>query len=198
MANMELIKELREKTGASISYCKEALEATQGDVEKAIEYLRKKGLAQAEKKAGRETRQGIIHSYIHLGGRIGVMIELNCETDFVARTEDFKKLANELCLQIAFDSPKYISREDVPQEIVEKEKEIIREQLKDMNKPPQVIEKIVEGKLEDFYKRVCLLELPYIRDDKRKVIDIVKDSIAKLGENITIKRFVRFEVGEKE
>ncbi len=197
MSNLDLIKELREKTGASISYCKEALENSNNDLEKAIEYLRKKGLAQADKKMGREARQGIIHSYIHLGGRIGVLIELNCETDFVARTEDFKKLANELCLQIAFDSPKYVSREDIPQEVVEKEKEIIKEQLKELNKPENVIEKIVEGKLEEFYKKSCLVDLPYIRDDKRKVHDIVKDYIAKLGENIIIRRFVRFEVGEK-
>lgn len=197
MSNLDLIKELREKTGASISYCKEALEKTEYDMEKAIEYLRKKGLAQADKKMGREARQGIIHSYIHLGGRIGVMIELNCETDFVARTEDFKKLANELCLQIAFDSPRYISREDVPKEVIEKEKEIIKEQLKELNKPDNVIEKIVEGKLEDFYKKNCLVDLPYIRDDKRKVQDLIKEYIAKLGENIIISRFVRFEVGEK-
>ncbi len=197
MANMELIKELREKTGAGVSYCKEALENCDNDIEKAIEYLRKKGLAQAEKKIGKEARQGIIHSYIHLGGRIGVMLELNCETDFVARTEDFKKLANELCLQIAFDSPKYISREEIPEDILNKEKDIIREQLKDMNKPDQVIEKIIEGKMEDFYKKVCLFDLPYIRDDKRKVDDIIKDYIAKLGENIVVRRFVRFEVGEK-
>jgi len=197
MANMELIKELREKTGASISYCKEALENTNNDIDKAIEYLRKKGLAQAEKKSGREARQGIIHSYIHLGGRIGVMLELNCETDFVARTEDFKKLANELCLQIAFDSPRYVSRDEIPEDVINKEREILKEQLKDMNKPPQVIEKIIEGKMEDYYKKVCLVDLPYIRDDKRKVEDIIKDFIAKLGENIVIRRFVRFEVGEK-
>jgi len=197
MANMELIKELREKTGASISYCKEALESCDNDIEKATEYLRKKGLAQAEKKVGKEARQGIIHSYIHLGGRIGVMLELNCETDFVARTEDFKKLANELCLQIAFDSPKYVSRDEIPEEELNKEKDIIKDQLKDMNKPPQVIEKIIEGKMEDYYKKVCLVDLPYIRDDKRKVDDIVKDYIAKLGENIVIRRFIRFEVGEK-
>jgi len=197
MANMELIKELREKTGAGVSYCKEALENCDNDIEKAIEYLRKKGLAQAEKKIGKEARQGIIHSYIHLGGKIGVMLELNCETDFVARTEDFKKLANELCLQIAFDSPKYISREEIPEDILNKEKDIIKEQLKDMDKPPQVIEKIIEGKMEDFYKKVCLIDLPYIRDDKIKVDDIIKNYIAKLGENIVVRRFVRFEVGEK-
>ena len=195
--SMDLIKELREKTGAGVSHCKEALVETGGDIEKAIEYLRKKGLASAEKKMGREAKEGIVHSYIHLGGKIGVMIELNCETDFVARTDDFKKLANELCLQIAFDAPEYISREDVPQEIIEKEKEIIREQLKEMNKPPHIIEKIIEGKLNDFYAKHCLLELPYIRDEKIKVQDLIKEYISKLGENIVVKRFVRFQIGEE-
>ena len=189
-----LVKELRDKTGISIMECKKALEACEGDIDKAIEWLRKKGLEMAKKRQGRSTNEGIIDSYIHAGGRIGVLLELACETDFVARTEDFKKLAHELCLQIAAMAPQAIRPEDLPKEVVEKEKEIYREQMKD--KPKDKLEKIIEGKLKKFYKEVCLLHQPYFRDEKQTVADLIKSVIAKVGENIEVKRFVRFEVGE--
>ncbi|MCS7163469.1 MAG: translation elongation factor Ts [Thermodesulfovibrio sp.] len=192
----QMVKELREKTGAGMMECKKALEASGGDFNKAIEILRQKGLATAQKKASREAREGIIASYIHMD-KIGVMLELNCETDFVARNEEFKQLAKDIAMQIAATNPQYIQREDIPQEVIEKEKEIYRSQIKG-NKPPQVIEKIVEGKLEKFYEEMCLLDQPFIKDPEKKIKDLISEKVAKFGENIKIKRFVRFQVGQTQ
>ncbi len=175
--------------------CKKALQEADGDFDKAIEILRKKGAAKAAKKAGRATGEGIITSYVHFNGRIGVLLELNCETDFVARTDEFKELAYNLAKQVAAMSPRWVSREDVPGEVIEKEKEIYREQLKNSGKPENVVEKIIEGKLEKFFQENCLLEQDYIFDDKKKVKDVITEAIGKIGENIRVSRFVRMEVG---
>jgi len=192
----KLVKTLREMTGAGMLECKSALEEANGDLELAVEILRKKGVAKAAKKAGRETKEGLIHAYIHAGGRIGVLLELNCETDFVARNELFKELANEIALQIAAMKPQYVKREDVPREVVEKEGEIAREAAIAEGKPPHIAEKIAEGKLEKFYKEVCLYEQPYIKDDKKTVEELIKEYIAKIGENIQVRRFCRYELGD--
>ncbi len=192
----KLVKTLREMTGAGVLECKKALEETGGNLEEAVELLRKRGIAKAAKKAGRETKEGIIHAYIHAGGRIGVLLELNCETDFVARNEVFKELANELALQIAAMRPQYVSRDTVPKEVIEKEGEIAREAALAEGKPEHIAEKIAEGKVEKFLKEVCLLEQPYIKDDKKTVEDLIKEYIAKLGENIQVRRFTRYELGE--
>jgi len=192
----ELLKELRERTGISIMECKKALEESGGDIEKAIEVLRKKGYARAKEKMDRETGEGLIYAYIHLDGKIGVLVEVNCETDFVARNEEFRELAKNIAMQIAAANPKYISTEDVPAEEVEKEKSIIREQLKDSKKPAEIIERIVQGKLSKFFEEVCLLEQPFIRDDKIKVREFIASHIAKFGENIRVRRFARFELGK--
>ncbi|MGA1843585.1 MAG: translation elongation factor Ts [bacterium] len=191
------VKDLRIKTGAGFMECKQALQETGGDSEKAVEYLRKKGISTAAKKAGRETSQGLIHSYIHGNGRIGVLLEVNCETDFVARTPDFKEFAKDMAMQIAAFSPLYVKREDVPSELIEKEKEIYKSQMEDGKKPPQIIDKIVSGKIDkNFFAKVCLLEQAFVRDDKRTVKEVLTERIAALGENINIRRFVRFELGE--
>jgi elongation factor Ts len=192
----KLVKTLREMTGAGMLECKSALEEANGDLELAVEILRKKGVAKAAKKAGRETKEGLIHAYIHAGGRIGVLLELNCETDFVARNELFKELANEIALQIAAMKPQYVKREDIPREVVEKEGEIAREAAVAEGKPAHIAEKIAEGKLEKFYKEVCLYEQPYIKDDKKTVEELIKEYIAKIGENIQVRRFCRYELGE--
>ncbi|WP_456384637.1 translation elongation factor Ts [Persephonella sp.] len=192
----KLVKTLREMTGAGILECKKALEETGGNLEEAVELLRKRGIAKAAKKAGRETKEGLIHAYIHAGGRVGVLLELNCETDFVARNETFKELANELALQIAAMRPQYVSRDTVPKEVIEKEGEIAREAALAEGKPEHIAEKIAEGKVEKFLKEVCLLEQPYIKDDKKTVEDLIKEYIAKLGENIQVRRFTRYEIGE--
>ncbi|MCX7759925.1 MAG: translation elongation factor Ts [Hydrogenothermaceae bacterium] len=192
----KLVKTLREMTGAGMLECKAALEEANGDLEQAVEILRKKGVAKAAKKAGRETKEGLIHSYIHAGGRIGVLLELNCETDFVARNELFKELANEIALQIAAMKPQYVKREDIPREVVEKEGEIAREAAIAEGKPAHIAEKIAEGKLEKFYKEVCLYEQPFIKDDKKTVEELIKEYIAKIGENIQVRRFCRYELGE--
>ena len=191
----QMVKKLRDMTGAGMMDCKKALQEADGDFDKAIEILRKKGAAKAAKKAGRATGEGIITSYVHFNGRIGVLLELNCETDFVARTDEFKELAYNLAKQVAAMSPRWVSREDVPQEVIEKEKEIYREQLKNSGKPENVIEKIIEGKLEKFFQENCLLEQDYIFDDKKKVKDVITEAIGKIGENIRVSRFVRLEVG---
>lgn len=191
------VKELRNRTGAGMMDCKKALEETGGDMEKAIEYLRMKGLAAAAKKAGRVTKEGLVEAYIHGGGRIGVLIEVNCETDFVARTEDFKALVHDLAMQVAAARPRYVKREDVPEEVIEKEKSILRAQALNEGKPEKVIEKIVAGRLEKFYQETCLLEQPFIKDMERTVKDLIAEKIAKLGENIEVRRFARFEVGEE-
>jgi elongation factor Ts len=191
----ELVKNLREKTGAGMMECKKALTESSGDFEKAIDLLRQKGLATALKKSGRAASEGLIESYIHMG-KIGTMVEVNCETDFVARTDDFKELAKDIAMHVAAASPQYLSREDVPQGVIEREKEIYRAQVAD--KPPQVVEKIIEGKLEKFFADACLLDQVFIKDpdQKMKVKDLVTEKIAKLGENIIIRRFARFQLGE--
>jgi elongation factor Ts len=179
--------------------CKAALEASKGDLQGAIEFLRKKGLADAAKKQHREARDGVVHAYIHPGSKLGVLIEVNCETDFVARTEDFQALVKDLAMQVAgVPSTTYVSRDEVPGAVVEKEREIYRQQMSDQKKPPQVIDKIIEGKLEKFYTEMCLLEQPFIKDatGKTKVKDLVDAATAKMGERVVVKRFVRFQVGE--
>ena len=193
----QMVKELREKTGAGIMDCKKALQECQGDLEKAVEALRKKGLATAAKKASRATNEGLIHSYIHMGGKIGVLIEVNCETDFVARTDEFKELAHNLAMQVAASSPLYVSKEDVPEDALEKERRLYREQALEQGKPEKVIDRIVEGKLNKFYQEVCLLEQPFIREPEKTVSQLITEHIAKLGENIRVKRFVRFQLGEE-
>jgi elongation factor Ts len=192
----EMVKKLRELTGAGMMECKAALTEANGNLEEAMTILRKRGLAQATKKAGRSTNEGLIGSYIHMGGKIGVLVEINCESDFVARTDDFQNLAREVAMHIAAASPQYVRREDVPGEVLEREREIYRAQMKDQNKPPQVVDKIVEGKLNSFYEQVCLMDQPSIRDTKVTIGQMVQQSIARLGENIAIPRFVRFKLGE--
>lgn len=194
---IEMIKELRERTGAGVMEAKRALEEANGDMEKAVTILREKGVIKAAKKAGRTAKEGIIEAYIHTGEKLGVLVEVNCETDFVARTDEFKKLAKEIALQIAGMNPQYVSKEDVPPEVIEKEKEIYRVQLKNEGKPDHVIEKIIEGKLEKFYEEVCLLEQPFVRNPEIKVKDLITEAISKLGENIVVRRFARFVVGEE-
>lgn len=195
----ENIQKLREMTGAGMMDCKKALVECGDDCEKAITFLREKGIATAVKKAERKTSQGLVGSYIHAGGKLGVLIEVNCETDFVARTDEFQNLVKELSMQVAAANPLYIRKEDVPADMLEKEKEIYKAQLKEEKKPDNVIDKIVIGKLEKFYTQVCLLEQPYIRDSsgKEKVRDMLTAAIAKTGENIIIRRFSRFRVGEE-
>jgi len=192
----QMVKELREKTGAGMMECKKALESSKGDFDKAIEYLRQKGLATAQKKASRVASEGIITSYIHMD-KIGVLLELNCETDFVARNEEFKQLAKDIAMHIAASNPQYINREQVPPEVIEKEKEIYKAQITG-NKPPQVIEKIIEGKLEKFFEEMCLADQPFIREPEKKIKDLITEKIAKFGENIVVSRFVRFQVGQSQ
>ena len=194
--SVELIKDLREKTGAGMMECKKALTESSGDFEKAVDLLRQKGLATALKKAGRVASEGLIESYIHMG-KIGTMVEVNCETDFVARTDDFKGLVKDISMHIAAANPLYLNREEVPQAVIEREKEIYRAQVS--GKPPHVMKKIIEGKLEKFYGDTCLLDQIFIKDpDQKKTIkDLVTEKISKLGENIIIRRFVRFQLGEK-
>lgn len=192
----QMVKELREKTGAGMMDCKKALEHSGGDFNKAVEYLRQKGLATAQKKAGRSASEGIIASYIHMD-KIGVMLELNCETDFVARNEEFRQLAKDIAMHIVASNPQYISKDDIPQEVIEKEREIYKAQIKG-NKPPQVIEKIIEGKLEKFFEDMCLLNQSFIREPEKKIQDLITENIAKFGENIVVRRFVRFQVGQSE
>jgi len=196
--SMENVKALRQKTGAGVMDCKKALQETGGDIDKAVEYLREKGIAAASKKAGRTAAEGIVGSYIHMGGKIGVLIEVNCETDFVAKTDKFKELVHNLAMQVAASQPEYVSREHVPAEEVEKEKKILRQQALAENKPEHVVEKMVEGRLEKFFEDRCLMEQPYIKDNDQTVKDLIMESIAQLGENILVNRFARFAVGEEE
>ncbi|HEX7217305.1 MAG TPA: translation elongation factor Ts [Methylomirabilota bacterium] len=197
-ASAEQVKELRERTGAGVMDCKAALDAAKGDMQGAIEHLRKKGLADAAKKAHREAKDGVVASYIHPGAKIGVLVEVNCETDFVARTDDFQQLVKDIAMQVAAANPSYVSREDVPGAVVEKEREIYRTQMADQKKPAQVIDKIIEGKLDKFYAESCLMEQPFIRDasGKTRLRDMVDQATAKMGERILVKRFARFQVGE--
>ena len=192
----KLVKALRDATGAGMMECKAALQEANGDLEAATTILRKRGLAQAAKKSGRSTSEGLIGSYIHMGGKIGVLVELNCESDFVARTDDFQNLLKEVALQIAAANPTYVRREDVPAEILERERGIYRAQMENSGKPPQVIDKIIEGKLGSFYEQFVLVDQASIRDPKTTVGQMLQAAIAKLGENIGIARFVRFKVGE--
>jgi len=191
----ELIKELREKTSAGMLDCKKALQETGGDMEKAIEFLRKKGLAKAATRGDRETKEGKIISYIHSNGKIGVLLELNCETDFVARNEAFEEIGKELCLQIAAANPLYVNSESVPQEVIDKETEILKAQLLEQGKKPEQIEKIIPGKLKSYFGEVCLLEQAYIKDNKKLVKELIQEFIAKFGENITVGRFTRYQIG---
>jgi len=192
----EQVKELRAKTGAGIMDCKKALTETNGDMEKAIVILREKGLAKAAQKQSRSATEGIIESYIHGNGRIGVLVEVNCETDFVARNEEFRNLAKDLAMQVAASNPKYLSREDVPAEVIEKKREILRAQAINEGKPEKVVDKIVDGRMEKFFEENCLLEQPFIKDPDKKVSQLIMEKIAVIGENITVSRFVRFERGE--
>ena len=192
----QLVKELREKTGAGILDCQKALTENGNDIEKAIDYLRQKGLAAAAKKSGRETNQGLVHSYIHMGGKIGVLIEVNCETDFVARNDEFKAFVNDLALQVAAAKSTYVKREDIAKEVLDKERAIYEAQAKEMGKPPAAWPKIVEGKLEKFYQENCLLEQSFIKDPAIVIKDLVSQKIAKIGENMNIRRFTRYQLGE--
>lgn len=192
---MDAVKSLRLKTSAGMMECKEALKESGGDIEKAVEILRKKGIAKAAKKADRVANQGLVESYIHMGARIGVLVEVNCETDFVARNSDFKKFAKEVAMQVAASNPMYVSKDDISPEVLEKEKEIARAQI--TGKPANVVEKIVEGKLEKYFSEACLLEQPYIKDPNIRIKDLLTQLIATIGENMQIKRFARFEIGQE-
>jgi elongation factor Ts len=194
----DLVKTLRERTGAGMMECKAALVEANGDIEEATTILRKRGLAQAAKKTGRSASEGLIGHYIHMGGKIGVLVEVNCESDFVARTADFQTLVKEIAMHIAAASPQYVTREDVPADVLEREKSIYRAQLEGSGKPAQVIDKIVEGKLNSFYEQAVLLDQPSIRDPKTTIGQMVTAAIANLGENVVVSRFVRFRVGERE
>jgi len=197
-SSAEMVRELRDRTGAGVMDCKAALEASAGDVQGAIEHLRKKGLADAAKKAHRDARDGVVASYIHAGGKIGVLVEVNCETDFVARTDDFQQLVKDVAMQVAAANPLYVAREHVPGNMVEKEREIYREQMADQKKPAQVLDKIIEGKLGSFYSQFVLLEQPSIRDSNVSISQLIALASAKTGENIQVNRFVRFRVGDTE
>jgi len=192
----KLVKELRDKTGAGMMDCKEALTECDGDIEKAVDFLRKKGMATALKRAGRGTSEGTIQSYIHMGGKIGVIVEVNCESDFVAKNDDFIDFTKNLAMHIAATNPAGISPEDVPQDVIEREKGVYRDQALEMGKPEKMIDKIVEGKLNKFYKESCLLNQPYVKNPDITISDFLNEVIAKIGENIKIGRFARFQIGE--
>lgn len=191
-----MVKELRDKTGAGIMDCKEALTAAAGAMEEAVEYLRKKGLQAATKRSARSTREGVIGSYIHGAGRLGVLVEVNCETDFVARTDEFQELVRDVAMQIAASNPQYVSRQEVPEDALAKERSILEEQAKAAGRPEHVIPRIVEGRLDKFYQEICLLDQPFVKNPDISVDDLLKEKIAKVGENITVSRFARFVLGE--
>lgn len=191
-----LVKELRERTGAGMMDCKKALAATEGDMDKAIDFLREKGLAAAAKKAGRIAAEGLVEAYIHGGGRIGVLVEVNCETDFVAKTDAFKSLVKDIAMHIAAANPSYLRREEVPAAELEHEKMVLSEQARNEGKPEKIIEKMVTGRIEKYYKEVCLLEQPFVKDPDKTISDLITESIAKIGENIAIRRFTRYQLGE--
>ncbi|HER23899.1 MAG TPA: translation elongation factor Ts [Candidatus Atribacteria bacterium] len=195
--NAQMVKELRGKTSAGMMDCKKALKATEGNMEKAMEYLRKKGIDAAALKVKRQALNGKVESYIHLYGKIGVLVEINCETDFVANTEEFKEFVKDIAMQIAALNPKYISRDDVPNSVIQKEKEIFFAQVEKTGKPAPIIEKIVEGKLEKYFKEICLKEQLFIKDNNKNINQLLLELISKLGENIVIKRFARFQLGEE-
>ena len=190
-----LVKELRERTGIGMMECKKALLECNGEIEEAIKLLRKKGFARAEKRSGRQTSEGLVGSYIHMNGKLGVLVELNCETDFVARNDEFQKLLKNISLHIAAANPQYVSSDEIPEAVVEEEKEIIREQLKDSKKPPEIMEKIITGKLGKFYSEVCLVDQTYIKDDKITIQELISSFVAKTGENVRVGRFVRYAIG---
>ena len=194
--NAAMVKQLREKTGAGMMDCKKALLEVKGDMDKALEFLRKKGLATAQKRAGRAMTEGTIQAYIHMTGKLGVMVEVNCETDFVAKNEDFREFAKNIAMHIAASNPLGIKPEDIPEKIIENEKDIYRAQALDMGKPENILDKIVEGKLKKFYQENCLLNQPFVRDPDISIADLTNELIAKIGENITVKRFVRYQIGE--
>ena len=191
-----LVKELRERTGAGMMDCKKALSATDGDLEKAIDFLREKGLAAAAKKAGRVAAEGLVEAYIHGGGRIGVLVEVNCETDFVAKTDAFKELVKDITMHIAATNPSYLKREEVPTAELEHEQAVLAEQARNEGKPEKIIEKMVAGRIEKYYKEVCLMEQPFVKDPDKTISDLITESIAKIGENISIRRFTRYQLGE--
>lgn len=192
----QVVKELRDKTGAGMMDCKKALVDSNGDIEKALEFLRKSGIAKAEKKGSREAKEGIVYSYIHHGDRLGVLVELNCETDFVARTDGFKDLAHNLAMQIAATNPVAVSQKDVPEDLIIKEKEIFSSQAKESGKPENIIEKIVEGRVKKYFQEICLLEQPFIKDPDKHVGDLITEAVTILGENISLGRYIRFAIGE--
>lgn len=191
-----MVKELREKTGAGMMDCKKALTEVDGDMEKAITYLREKGLSAAAKKAGRVTAEGIVESYIHGGGRIGVLVEINCETDFVAKTDEFKGFAKDIAMQIAASRPEYVSSDEISAEVIEKEKSILRNQALNEGKPESIVDKMVEGRVQKYFKDVCLLEQPFIKNPDMTIKQLLNEKISKIGENISIRRFTRYELGE--
>ncbi len=191
-----MVKELREKTGAGMMDCKKALNETNGDIEKAIDLLREKGIASADKKAGRIATEGIVESYIHGEGRIGVLVEINCETDFVAKTDEYKTFVKDIALHVAASNPKYVKRDEVSEDEIQKERDILKQQALNEGKPEQIVEKMVEGRIEKYFKEICLLEQPFIKDPDKSVEKLLKEKIAKIGENINIRRFARFELGE--
>ena len=191
------VKKLREMTGAPMMECKKALEEMNGDMEKAVEHLRKKGIAKAEKRTGKQTSEGLITSYIHHNGKVGVLVELNCETDFVARTEDFKELAREVALHIASAAPVSVDKDGVDPALVERERRIFEEQAKSSGKPDAIVQKMVDGKVESYYKEVVLLSQPYVREPKKTIADLIKETSAKVGENIQVRRFTRYQMGEE-
>jgi elongation factor Ts len=194
--SIELVKDLRQRTGAGVIDCKTALQEARGNMEAAIDYLRRKGLATAAKKAGRIATDGLVSSYIHAGGKMGVLVEINCETDFVAKTEDFQTFVKNIAMHVAAANPQYIRREEIPEEVLERERAIYRTQAQEAGKPQKVIDKIVEGKMERFYSEACLLEQTYVRDSDLTIKELLDAMIAKVGENITIRRFARFQLGE--
>jgi elongation factor Ts len=194
--NASTVKELREKTGAGVMDCKKALAECSGNLEKAVDYLRQKGLAAAAKKASRVAAEGLVGAYIHAGGKIGVMVELNSETDFVARTPEFQALLKDIAMQVAAASPRYVRREDVPAEEIDRERNIYRTQVLEQGKPEKIVDKIVEGKLDRFYSEICLVEQAFIKDPDKKVGDLLQEAIARMGENIQVRRFMRYQIGE--
>ncbi len=191
-----MVKELRDKTGSGMMDCKRALADTDGDLEKAVDFLRKKGLAKAQKRAGRATSEGIIYSYIHQGAKLGVLVEINCESDFVAKTDDFIEFAKNIAMHIAAANPAGLNQEDIPQEVVDRERDVYRSQALEQGKPEKIIDKIIDGQVQKFFKESCLMSQAYIRDPKQSIEELTTETIAKIGENIQIKRFVRFQVGE--
>lgn len=192
---VKMVKDLRQETGAGVLACRKALEAANGDFDRAVEILRKQGLAMAAKKASRETREGLIGSYVHMGSKVAALVEVDCESDFVARTDQFQALAKDLAMQVVAARPRWVRIEDVPVDVIEKEKEIYLKQLGDTQKPQHIVDRIIEGKLGKFYEENCLLEQPFIKDDELKVRDLITGTVAKLGENIVVRRFARLEVG---